>query len=88
VALVVAATAPVATSKVALVAPLGTTTLAGTIATALLLDMATVVSPGAADPSVTVPVAAPPSTTAVGLTARAESATGVMVSAPVLATVP
>jgi hypothetical protein len=83
VALVVAVTGPVATAKVALVAPAGTTTLAGTVAAALLLERATAVSDGAAAPSVTVPVEALPSTTEVGLTARLDSATAVTVSVAV-----
>jgi len=55
--------------KFAIVAPAGTVTLAGTVATAeLLLERATVRPPTGAEPlSVTVPVEAVPPTTLVGL---------------------
>jgi hypothetical protein len=72
-----AATALVVTLKVALVAPAGTVTLAGTDAAALLLESETCAPPaGAAAVSVTVPVAAPPPVTLAGLTASDERAGG------------
>jgi hypothetical protein len=88
VALVVAATAPVAMAKVAPVAPAGTITLAGTTAAALLLDRATVVSVGEAEPRVTVPVGASPSTTALALSVWAERLAGVTVSVAVCVELP
>jgi hypothetical protein len=76
VTMVFAATAPVFTAKVALVAPAATVTLAGTVAAALLLDNATVAPPcGAAPLNVTVPVDALPPTTLVGLSESVESVT-------------
>jgi hypothetical protein len=75
VAEVDAVTVLVAMVKVALVAPAGTVTLAGTVATALLLDRVTTRPPlAAALVSVTVPVLPFPPTTLDGLTASAESA--------------
>jgi hypothetical protein len=89
VSVVAPPTEPVAMGKVALVAPAGTVTLAGTAAAALLLDRAMVTPAAGAGPlSVTVPVAGSPSTTAVGLRVKAEKATEVTVSVPVLVTVP
>jgi hypothetical protein len=66
--LVDAATALVVTGNVALVAPAGTVTLAGTVATAgLLLDRLTAVPPdGAADESVAAPVEGDPPTSVFG----------------------
>src|SRR5215217_5873102 len=65
----------VETVNPALVAPPGTVTVAGTVAAAVLsLDSATAKPPaGAADVSVTVPVAVSPATTSVGATVSAES---------------
>ena len=67
---VLALTAFVVIAKVALVFPLGTTTFAGVCAAAvLLLDSVTVAPPAGAGPlRVTVPIAAVPPTTVVGLT--------------------
>src|SRR6266850_2299323 len=67
------ATALVVTLKLALVAPLGTVTLAGTVAAGLLLDSVTCAPPAGAGPfSVTVPVAEAPPVRLAGLTASAE----------------
>jgi hypothetical protein len=70
-----ALTVVVVTGKVALVAPADTVTLAGTVATAmLLLESVTAAPPeGAAALRVTVPVEALPPTTLVGLSDTAES---------------
>jgi hypothetical protein len=73
VAGVEAVTALVEMANVALVAPAATTTLAGTVATALLLDSCTANPPvGAADVRVSVPCAAVPPRTLAGLTATPE----------------
>src|SRR5262249_14434802 len=71
---VVAVTAVVVRPKVALVAPAGTGTLGGTVATAvLLLDSVPTAPPvGAAALNVAVPVLEAPPTTLVGLTVTAE----------------
>src|SRR6266850_1422544 len=67
------ATALVVTLKLALVAPLGTVTLAGTVAAGLLLDSVTCAPPAGAGPfSVTVPVAEAPPVRLAGLTASAK----------------
>jgi len=64
-----AVTAVVVTLKVAVVAPPGTMTLAGTVTEVSELESVTTVPPvGAAESRVTVPVAAPPPTTLVGVT--------------------
>ncbi|MDX6377931.1 MAG: hypothetical protein QOE98_2234 [Gaiellaceae bacterium] len=70
------ATAVVAIAKLALVAPCATETLAGSVATAvLLLDSVTANPPaGAADVSVIVPCDAAPPVTLAGVTDTAESA--------------
>ena len=78
VAAVEAVTDPVVMLKVALVAPDATVTLAGTVATALLLRSDTTAPPiGAALVRVTVPCDAVPPTTVVGLTESADNATAV-----------
>ena len=76
------ATALVVTVKVALVAPAGTVTLAGTMATAvLLLERATTAPPlGAAPLRVTVPCEELPPVTLVGLSVNEDSARGSTVS--------
>ena len=67
-------TALVLTVKVALLAPAGTVTLEGTVATPLLLESSICAPPiGAAPLSVTVPVEGDPPFTLVGLTANEES---------------
>src|SRR6267142_2427096 len=67
-------TALVLTVNVALVAPAGTVTLDGTVATPLLLESSTCAPPvGAAPLSVTVPVEGDPPVTLVGLSATEES---------------
>jgi hypothetical protein len=72
-----AVTALVAIAKVALVAPGGTDTPAGTVAAALPLDRETAKPPaGAGDVSVTVPCAEEPPVTLVGLTDTDESDAG------------
>jgi len=72
-----AATAPVVTLNVALVAPAATVTLAGTDAAGLLLESVTCAPPAGAGPfSVTVPVEEPPPVTLVGLTVSDETAGG------------
>src|SRR5881296_2214137 len=73
-----AATALVVMEKVALIEPAATVTLAGTVATAvLLLDNVTTAPPaGAAVVNVAVPWAAAPPVTLVGLTASADSVAG------------
>lgn len=80
VTLVVAVTAPTETGKVAVVDPAGTTTPAGTVTAALLLEIATVVATGAAAPSVTVPVSVAPSTTLETGRVRPDRLRGVTVS--------
>jgi hypothetical protein len=81
-------TAPVPTVNVALLAPAGTVTLEGTVATPLLLESSTCAPPvGAAPLSVTVPVEGEPPVTLVGLSATEESVAelgGVIVSEAVL----
>ena len=75
VAVVDAVTLEVLIEKVALVAPAGTVTLAGTVAEMLLLARETKASPvGAAEVSVTVPVEAAPPITLAGLRATALAA--------------
>ena len=74
VAVVAAVTEVVVTVKVALVAPAGTVTLAGTAAAAELSDSDTAAPPlGAAPVRVTVPVEELPPLTLVGLRLNAES---------------
>ena len=68
----------VETANVALVAPAATVTLAGTNTDALLLDSATPVADAATPVSVTVPCAAVPPVTLVGLTDTVESARAVV----------
>src|SRR5215469_12242722 len=70
-----AATACVLTVKLALVAPAGMVTVAGTLAALLLLDSATCAPPeGAAALSVTVPVEiCTPPTTLVGFSVKVDS---------------
>jgi hypothetical protein len=76
-----AATALLVTLNVALVAPAGTVTLAGTVTAALLLESVTCAPPAAAGPlRVTVPVAAAPPVTLAGLTFSAETTGGSTVS--------
>ena len=75
------ATALVLTLKLALVAPAGTVTLAGTAAAALLLESATCAPPAGAGPfRVTVPVEALPPVTLVGLRPSDETTGGSTVS--------
>lgn len=71
-------TADVGTANVALVDPAGTVTLAGTLATAvLLLDSDTTAPPlGAPEVSVTVPVEPVPPVTLDGFTETADSEAG------------
>jgi len=69
VTVAVAVTAVVVTSNVALVAPDGTMTLAGTVAGPELTRTTEVPPAGAAASRVTVPVAVPPPTMLVGETA-------------------
>jgi hypothetical protein len=77
-------TALVVTEKVAVVAPAATVTLAGTTATALLLESVTVAPPtGAMLPSVTVPVEELPPATVAGLRVKFESTGGLMASVAV-----
>src|SRR3989441_5332389 len=77
VAEVDAVTALVVTVNVALMAPAGTVTLAGTVAAELLLDSATCAPPAGAGPSsVAVPVELLPPVTVVGFTPSAERRTG------------
>jgi len=89
-----AVTAVVVIEKFALRAPARTVTLAGTLATAvLLLDSVTMAPPvGAATVSVTVPVLPVPPTTLVGLTVTedkvAAAGTGLTVSTAVRVTPP
>src|SRR2546426_5332657 len=69
--------AAVPTVNVALVAPAGTVTLAGTVAAELLLDSATCAPPAGAGPSsVAVPVELLPPVTVVGFTPSEERRTG------------
>ena len=85
------ATAPVVTVKVALVAPAGTVTLAGTVATAvLLLDSVTTAAPlGAAPLRVTVPCEELPPVTLAGFSVSKERVIGgVTVSVAVWVTPP
>ena len=83
-----AVTAKVGTVNVRLVAPAGTVTLEGTVATPLLLESNTCAPPvGAAPLSATVPVEGDPPFTLVGLSANEESVAelgGVTVSEAVL----
>src|SRR6476660_10540400 len=95
VTVVLLPTAVVVIGKVALLAPAGTVTLAGTVAAVLLLDSVTVAPPvGAAPLRVTVPVDELPPVTLVGLTATEDKdkAAGVTVSVavriPLLLSVP
>jgi hypothetical protein len=75
VTVVDAVTEVVETVKLALVAPAATVTLGGTVAAALLLDSVTPTPPaGAAAVSVTVPCAALPPVTLVGLIPTADNA--------------
>lgn len=91
VAVVDALTAEVATANVAVLAPAGTVTLAGTDAAALLLESDTVApADGAAPDNVTVPWAPEPPVTLAGLTETlcsaaggGAAAAGVTVSVPV-----
>jgi hypothetical protein len=71
-------TALIGIAKVALVAPCGTETVAGTVAAAaLLLDSDTTKPPeGAVEVSVTVPWEAVPPVTVAGFTATVDSAAG------------
>lgn len=75
-------TADVATANVALVAPAATVTLAGTVATAVLLLVRDTTAPplGAAADSVAVPVAPVPPTTVDGLTDTADKVADVAAS--------
>ena len=76
VAEVDAATALVVTVNVALVAPTGTVTLAGTVAAVLSLDSVTCAPPAGAGPSsVAVPVELLPPVTVVGFTPSEERRT-------------
>lgn len=72
-------TADVVTANVALVAPAAMVTLAGTVATAVLLLVSATTAPplGAAAVSVAVPVAPLPPTTVEGLTATPDIVAGV-----------
>jgi hypothetical protein len=79
VAVVAEVTVWVLTVNVALVAPAGTMTLAGTVAAAALLESATVAPPGGAPLSVTVPCELPPPVTLGGL--RVSDATVMTVGA-------
>ena len=91
VAEVDAATALVLTGKVALVAPSGTVTLAGTVAAALLLERETRAPPLGAGPfSVTVPVEDPsgPPRTLVGVSDSEERTGGSTVSEAVWVPLP
>ena len=68
----VAVTVAVVTVNVALVAPAGTVTLAGTVATVALAESVTTAPPdGAALVSVTVPCEVPPPVTLAGLSVNA-----------------
>ena len=75
--LVVLATADVAIANVPVKPPVGTVTLAGTLATAgLLLDREITVESGAETLTTTVPLDASPPATVAGLTSRVVSAAG------------
>ena len=77
VTVVLAATADVVIVKVPVKPPVGTVTLAGTLATAvLLLESETTVVSGAATLTITVPLEASPPATVDGLTSRFVSAVG------------
>ncbi len=87
VAVVALATGVVVIVKVAVVAPLATVTLAGTVAEALSLLSCTTAPPlGAGALSVTVPWDIAPPVTLVGLTASVFSAGGFTVRVAVLVT--
>ena len=82
-------TAEVRIAKLAVVAPAGTDTVAGTVAVVRLADRLTVVAPVGAGPvSVTVPVTGSPPTMEDGLTETADSAEGLIVSPEVSETAP
>src|SRR2546426_389687 len=86
--LVDAVTVLVVTVKVALLAPAGTVTLAGTVAAAvwLLASVTTMPPTGAAALKVTVPVEGFPPATLVGFSATVESVTGVTVGGNTIST--
>lgn len=82
VALVVALTAVVLTTKLAELAPAATVTLAGTVATALLLASVTTVADGATALNVTVPWTELPPTIELELNVSADSVSGAGVGVP------
>jgi hypothetical protein len=82
VALVVALTAVVLTMKLAELAPAATVTLAGTLATALLLASVTTVADGATALNVTVPWTELPPTTELAANVSADSVSGAGVGVP------